>query len=57
MPSRDTRRSSFRTDLNGASGNGRRSGRSSVRIPTKPAVDSDQYPATHSDFIPAWIPI
>lgn len=28
-----------------------------LRIPTKPAVDSDQYPATHSDFIPAGIPI
>ncbi|MGH6865761.1 MAG: hypothetical protein ACREDO_06270, partial [Methyloceanibacter sp.] len=28
-----------------------------VRIPTKPASDSDQPPATHSDFIPAGIPI
>ena len=28
-----------------------------MRIPMKPATDSDQYPATHSDFIPAGIPI
>jgi hypothetical protein len=28
-----------------------------LRIPTKPAGDSDQLPATHSDFIPAEIPI
>jgi hypothetical protein len=28
-----------------------------MRIPTKPASDSDQLPATHSDFIPAGIPI
>ncbi len=28
-----------------------------VRIPTKPASDSDQSPATHSDFIPAGAPI
>jgi len=28
-----------------------------VRIPTKPARDSDRSPATHSDFIPAGIPI
>ena len=28
-----------------------------LRIPTKPATDSDQSPATHSAFIPAGIPI
>lgn len=28
-----------------------------VRIPTKPASDPDQLPATHSNFIPAGIPI
>ena len=28
-----------------------------LRIPTKPASDSDQSPATHSDFIPAGVPI
>ncbi len=28
-----------------------------LRIPTKPASDSEQSPATHSDFIPAGIPI
>jgi len=30
---------------------------SALRIPTKPASDSDQSPATHSDFIPAGVPI
>lgn len=28
-----------------------------VRIPMKPAIDSETKPATHSDFIPASIPI
>ena len=28
-----------------------------LRIPMKPATDSDAKPATHSDFIPAGIPI
>ncbi|MHC2793233.1 hypothetical protein ACVINZ_002245 [Mesorhizobium jarvisii] len=28
-----------------------------VRIPTKPAIDSDLKPASHSDFIPAGVPI
>jgi hypothetical protein len=28
-----------------------------LRIPTKPASDSDQLPATHSNFIPARVPI
>jgi hypothetical protein len=28
-----------------------------VRIPMKPAIDSETRPATHSDFIPASIPI
>lgn len=28
-----------------------------VRIPMKPAIDSDLKPASHSDFIPAGIPI
>ena len=28
-----------------------------VCIPTKPAGDSDQLPATHSNFIPAGVPI
>jgi hypothetical protein len=28
-----------------------------VRIPMKPAIDSDLKPASHSDFIPASIPI
>ncbi|SOC48455.1 hypothetical protein SAMN05892877_1711, partial [Rhizobium subbaraonis] len=27
------------------------------RIPMKPAIDSETKPATHSDFIPASIPI
>jgi hypothetical protein len=31
--------------------------KATVRILTKPASDSDQLPATHSDFIPAGIPI
>jgi hypothetical protein len=28
-----------------------------LRIPMKPAIDSDLKPASHSDFIPAGIPI
>jgi hypothetical protein len=28
-----------------------------LRIPVKPAADSETKPATHSDFIPASIPI
>jgi hypothetical protein len=28
-----------------------------VRIPMKPAIDSDLKPASHSDFIPAGVPI
>ncbi|MGY3333758.1 hypothetical protein ACVILI_006835 [Mesorhizobium sp. USDA 4775] len=28
-----------------------------LRIPTKPAIDSDLKPASHSDFIPAGVPI
>jgi len=28
-----------------------------MRIPMKPAIDSDLKPASHSDFIPASIPI
>jgi DNA invertase Pin-like site-specific DNA recombinase len=28
-----------------------------LRIPMKPAIDSETKPATHSDFIPASIPI
>jgi hypothetical protein len=28
-----------------------------LRIPMKPAIDSDLKPASHSDFIPASIPI
>lgn len=31
--------------------------RGAVRIPMKPAIDSETKPATHSDFIPASIPI
>jgi hypothetical protein len=30
---------------------------SHMRIPTKPAMHSEYYPATHSNFIPAGIPI
>ena len=28
-----------------------------MRIPMKPAIDSDLKPASHSDFIPAGVPI
>jgi hypothetical protein len=28
-----------------------------LRIPMKPAIDSDLKPASHSDFIPAGVPI
>jgi transposase len=28
-----------------------------LRIPTKPAIDSDLKPASHSDFIPAGVPV
>jgi hypothetical protein len=28
-----------------------------MRIPMKPAIDSDLKPASHSDFIPASVPI
>ena len=41
-------------------GSGRRrewSDEQKVRIPVKPAADSETKPATHSDFIPASIPI
>jgi hypothetical protein len=31
--------------------------RHGLRIPMKPAIDSDLKPASHSDFIPAGIPI
>ena len=31
--------------------------RSEMRIPAKPAIDSDLKPASHSDFIPAGVPI
>ncbi|MBB6301311.1 hypothetical protein [Rhizobium leucaenae] len=31
--------------------------RGKMRIPMKPAIDSDLKPASHSDFIPAAVPI